>query len=101
MRLAFVREGLESAGFDDAHVILVDCDDAARARRLQTIRGQPELVTPTMMNWAAFLRQEAREAGYERLDTSTLSLDASVAHVCGALSNPRSTPNRTSTSRAD
>ncbi len=86
MRLAFVREGLRSAGIDGARLILVDCDDATRARRLRGVRGQPELASPTMMNWAAFLRREAQQARCERLDTSNISLEASVARVRAALS---------------
>jgi hypothetical protein len=60
MRLAFVRKGLLTAGIDDARVILGDCDDATRARRLAENRGQPDLATPRMMNWAALLRREVR-----------------------------------------
>jgi hypothetical protein len=52
MRLAFVREGLLAARITDARVILVDCDDATRTRRLVTNRGQPELANPDMMTWA-------------------------------------------------
>jgi chloramphenicol 3-O-phosphotransferase len=85
MRLAFVREGLLAAGIANARVILVDCDDATRTHRLVTTRHQPELATPTMMIWAAFLRREAQEAGCEVLDTSRLSLEDSVEQVCAHL----------------
>lgn len=61
MRLAFVREGLMSAGIVDARVVLVDCDDETRVYRLSTQRNQPELANPTTMNWAAFLRREASD----------------------------------------
>src|SRR5262245_59423651 len=64
MRLAFVREGLRAAGIAEARVILVDCDDATRTRRLVIDRAQPELATARMMIWAAFLRREAEEGGY-------------------------------------
>jgi hypothetical protein len=85
MRLAFVREGLLSAAVTDARVVLVDCDDETRTHRLVTCRNQPELATPTMMNWAAFLRREAREGGYELLDTTNISLETGVEHVCALL----------------
>ena len=81
MRLAFVREGL-LAGIADSHTMLVDCDDETRTRRLVAIRNQPELANATMMNWAAYPRREAQEAGYEILDTSKMLLEASAAHVC-------------------
>jgi hypothetical protein len=35
-----------------------------------------------MMNWARFLREEARRGGYEILDTSAKSLDISVDQIC-------------------
>jgi dephospho-CoA kinase len=85
MRLAFVRQGLLAAGIANARVILVDCDDATRTHRLMTTRHQPELATPTMMIWAAFLRREAQEAGCEVLDTSQLSLEHRVEQVCAHL----------------
>jgi hypothetical protein len=73
---------------------LVDCDDITRVRRLTGTRGQPELASPTILNWAAFLRQEARQAKCERLDTSSISLDASVLQVCAALSGDPLPPSR-------
>lgn len=82
MRLAFVQEGLLAAGIAGARVILVDCDDATRTRRLVTNRRQPELANPEMMNWAAYLRREAKVAGHEVLDTSRLSLAQCVERVC-------------------
>ena len=85
MRLAFVREGLLAAGITDARVILVDCDDATRTRRLVTDRVQPELANPDMMTWAEFLRREAKELACEVLDTSRLSLERCVEQVCAHL----------------
>jgi hypothetical protein len=85
MRLAFVQEALLAAGIADAHVILVDCDDATRIHRLTIGRQQPELANPEMMNWAAFLRREAKQGGYEVLDTTGLSLMDCVEHVCARL----------------
>lgn len=99
MRLAFAREGLSAAGVADFNLMLVDCDDATRARRLVANRNQPELANATMMNWAAYLRKEAREAGYEILDTSQTSLEASVARVCLHLMDRR--PRDSSDKRRD
>jgi dephospho-CoA kinase len=85
MRLAFIREALQSTGLVDARILLVDCDDATRTDRLVTDRCQRELATETMMIWAAYLRREAQELGCEVLDTSALSIEASVALVCAYL----------------
>lgn len=87
MRLAFLHEGLRAAGIEDARVILVDCDDAIRARRLITERRQPELANPEMMMWAKYLRKEANEAGHEVLDTSELSLERCGELVCARLTS--------------
>jgi RNase adaptor protein for sRNA GlmZ degradation len=84
-RLAFIREGLQAAGIADARVILVDCDDATRTHRLVTSRRQPELANPDMMNWAAYLREEAKEGGYDVLDTTHLALEKCVEQVCAVL----------------
>jgi broad-specificity NMP kinase len=72
MRIAFVRDALNAAGLS-ATIVLVDCDDAERRRRLIEDRGQPELATDEMLNWAAFLRREAQEVGARVLDTTSLS----------------------------
>jgi dephospho-CoA kinase len=85
MRLAFVQEGLKSAGIADAQVILLDCDDETRMHRLVAHRKQPELANPTMMNWAALLRREAQAGGYDVLNTSNISLEEAVEHVCALL----------------
>jgi dephospho-CoA kinase len=90
MRLVFIREGLEAAGVAKARVVLIDCDDETRKHRLLTGRKEPELANPTMMNWASLLRREAREGGHEVLDTSNLSLEAAVQHICALLLDPTS-----------
>jgi dephospho-CoA kinase len=88
MRLAFVQEGLKSAGITNAQLILLDCDDETRMHRLITHRNQPELANPTMMNWAASLRREAQAGGYDVLNTSDMSLRQAVDHVCTLLRGP-------------
>jgi ABC-type taurine transport system ATPase subunit len=85
MRLAFVREGLLAAGIMEARIILVDCDDATRTRRLVINRAQPELANPDMMIWAEHFRREAKETACEVLDTSRLSLQRSIEQVCAHL----------------
>jgi hypothetical protein len=80
-RFAYVEEGLRLAGIDDARIVLIDCDDRVRSSRLHGERGQPDLANPRMMNWAGYLRCEARAGGYDILDTSALTLDQSVDRV--------------------
>jgi RNase adaptor protein for sRNA GlmZ degradation len=87
MRLSFIREGLQAANLLNARVLLIDCDDETRKLRLGHDRRQPELANQTMMTWAAYLRREAREGGYQALDTSGLSIEAATERVWTVLLN--------------
>jgi chloramphenicol 3-O-phosphotransferase len=80
--ISFLREGIALADITDFRIILVDCDEATRARRLLLDRRQPDLANPTMLNWAKHLRAEAERAGCEILDTSTTTLGACVERIC-------------------
>jgi shikimate kinase len=81
VRIAFLDEAARAVAPPAPTIILVDCDDATRARRLTLDRGQPELANPTMFDWARYLRIEAQNGGYTALDTSNLSLEESAARV--------------------
>ena len=81
VRLSFLTEAISTAGLENHRIILIDCDDATRARRLVGDRAQPHLANPTMLNWAKFLRDEAKRDGCEILDTSTATIDACVERV--------------------
>jgi shikimate kinase len=85
-RLSFLADGASIAGALAYLPILVDCDDETRSRRLTIDRGQPELASEDMMNWARHLRREAKDKGCEVLDTSVLSLDEAVSYVMTRLS---------------
>lgn len=80
-RLSFLAEGAASVGGLRYTPILIDCDDETRISRLSIERKQPDLANATMMNWAKWLRQDAKERGCEILDTSAASLEKSVAQV--------------------
>jgi energy-coupling factor transporter ATP-binding protein EcfA2 len=84
-RFSFLQEGASAAGGLAYIPILVDCDDETRSKRLTIERKQPELADENMMNWARYLRSEAKERGYEILNTSLLSLDQGVSYVMGRL----------------
>lgn len=84
-RLSLLAEGAAATGGLAYRPILVDCNDEIRSQRLRIQRQQPELANADMMNWARYLRREARGSGCAILDTSLLSLDDSVAYVMGRL----------------
>ena len=76
MRIAFVREALQTHGIEHTRIIWVECDDLARTARLTNDRLQPQLANESMMGWSRYLHQEAVEAGYEVFDTTNLSPNA-------------------------
>jgi hypothetical protein len=81
MRCSFVLEAAAAAGIAEFILILVDCDDATRIRRLTLERRQPDLVNPTMMSWARYLRNEAHQLHCTILDTTLLSLEECVKQI--------------------
>jgi predicted kinase len=81
MRIAFIREALTAFRIENTRVVCVECDESTRTRRLTYDRQQPELANENMTGWSRYLHQEALDAGYEILDTTTLSLADSVRYV--------------------
>lgn len=58
----------------DLHVVLFDCSPEVREARLRGPRGQPELATARMDNWAAYLRGQADALGLPIVDTTALTI---------------------------
>jgi hypothetical protein len=58
-----------------ASVVLFDCSSEVRIARLCGPRGQPELATGRMDNWASYLRGQADALGLPIVDTSDLTID--------------------------
>ncbi|MFS8050864.1 hypothetical protein [Rhizobium sp. BR 314] len=81
MRISFIVEAAAAADIGSYTLLLIDCDDEARADRLIVERGQPELANKDMMNWASYLRSEAAHHGCEIVDTGRRTLGQSVALV--------------------
>jgi GTPase SAR1 family protein len=84
-RLSFLAEGAAAAGCLTYLPILVDCDDETRSKHLAIERDQPNLANENMMNWAQYLRREAKESGCEILDTSVLSLEDCISYIVARL----------------
>lgn len=85
MRTAFIREALTENQISSAHVILLDCDDATRAKRLRVHRSQADLANRDMMNWAHYLREEAYAADVRILDTARLPIAECVRVIVECL----------------
>jgi hypothetical protein len=76
-RPSFVRS-VERVGTALVRVVLLDCAAHARDARLAGPRGQPELSTPRMDSWAAYLRGQADALELPVIDTTSLGIDAAV-----------------------
>ena len=81
-RIAFLREALLLHNLPDARIVLVECSDESRKKRLQA-RGHPELANEQMSGWSRYLHKEAEEFGYEIMDTTDLPLETSREQVLG------------------
>lgn len=75
-RPSVIRAALESVGSPPAQIVLLDCSPEERARRLAGPRGQPELASPQMSTWAAYLRGQADALGLPVVDTTGQSVEA-------------------------
>jgi dephospho-CoA kinase len=80
-RISFLEEALSLHQISWARIVLVECDDSIRNARLIHDRRQPELANEDMANWSRYLHQEAVQAGYEILDTGSVSLTEAVARI--------------------
>jgi energy-coupling factor transporter ATP-binding protein EcfA2 len=80
-RVSFIQDAVDAAAIPDVRIILVDCGDMTRAKRLGVDRQQPELASKQMMDWARFLREEAQHQKLPILDTSRLTIAEAVGVV--------------------
>src|SRR5262249_52444498 len=64
------------AGVTRGEIVHVDCEPAVRRERLRLGRAQPELITPEMDMWAAYLRGQADALALPIVDTTSLDVEA-------------------------
>ena len=81
VRPSAVRDALARHGVVHSDVVLVDCDYAERNDRLRGPRGQPELATPEMDCWAAYLRGQADALKLAVLDTTGMPPEEGVRQL--------------------
>ena len=63
-------EVLNQAGIEKAQIVLVNCDQTIRNKRLHVDRRQPELAHAQMDCWAAYLSGQADALNLSIIDTS-------------------------------
>jgi hypothetical protein len=69
-RPSFVFDAADRAPTSALHVVLFHCSPDAREARLRGPRGQPELASDRMTNWADYLRDQATALGLPVVDTT-------------------------------
>lgn len=74
-------EVLSQAAISYAQIVLVDCEPGKRNERLRMDRRQPELASPQMDCWAAYLRGQADALRLSIIDTSDDSIDKSLVEL--------------------
>lgn len=80
VNLDFIKEGFSRVAFTDYTVTLLDCDVATMQARLSQ-RGSEDLFTPDMINWLAYLRNQAVERDVDIIDTSQLSVEEIIVQL--------------------
>src|SRR5262245_48677681 len=75
------QEVLSEFGIQFGQIVLVDCDPQERNQRLHGPRGQPELASPQMDCWAAYLRGQADALNLPIIDTSSSSIIESLGFL--------------------
>lgn len=69
-RPSFIDEACEKNGITNYEIILFDCSDEERKRRLVKERNQPELANEQMMNWAKYLRERCIGRNHKIVDNT-------------------------------
>ncbi len=85
IRPSFIKEACDLYGVD-YKVVLFDCSDAERIKRLIS-RGHPELADENMMNWAAFLRKECEKHHHKIINNTHITIDQTFQLFCEWLEN--------------
>lgn len=83
-RPSFIEKACRENGIKEFEVILFDCSDKERKRRL-VARGQANLADENMMNWARYLRKECHDRGYLVSDTTPMEIEETIAQLLAHL----------------
>lgn len=81
MRPSVVVRVRERPGTPSIDVVLLDCSSEFRNARLRDFRQQPELASPRMDNWAAYLRGQADALGLPVIDTTGLTVEQTATRL--------------------
>lgn len=88
-RPSFILGALETYPEIEPKILLLDCSAEVRRFRLTKLRQRPELASPRMENWAAYLRGQADTLGLPVIQTDNLTPDEVAAAVESAVQGLR------------
>jgi adenylate kinase family enzyme len=80
-RPSFIQEACQKNGVVLYEIILLDCSDEERKRRLIQERNQPDLATDRMMDWARYLREACVGRSCHVVDNTNLTVSQSVTKL--------------------
>lgn len=83
-RPLFIEKACHENGIKEFEIILFDCSDDERKRRL-VARGQENLADENMMNWARYLRKECQDRGYLIIDNTPMQIEETVSKLLAYL----------------
>jgi len=81
VRPSSVHEAMRRHRIERGQAVLVDCAYEERNARLREERHQPDLATPMMDTWAAYLRGQADALGLSIIDTTKIDIDEGVTRL--------------------
>lgn len=88
-RHSYVLAAIGRVGNPPVRIVLLDCSAEERLRRLSGPRGQPDLATPHMIAWAAYLRGQADALDAPVIDTTALTPDGVASRLAEEVSGLR------------
>ena len=83
-RPTFIEEACKENDIQDYKIILFDCSDEERKRRLIG-RNSPHLVSPQMMDWARYLRENCVGDNCQIIDNTNLNKKEMVDSLLASL----------------
>ncbi len=83
-RPSFIEQACQINGITDFEVILFDCTNEERKRRLVD-RDQVHLADENMMNWAKYLRKECQDRDYRVIDNTHMKIEQTVTQLLAFL----------------
>jgi len=84
-RPSFIDEVCKSNNISNYKIVLFDCTDEERKRRLVEARNQPELATDRMMDWARYLREKCIGENCQIIDNTNMTVEENINRLLGII----------------